>query len=81
MGSVRQTELLVRDLLDPEHKRRKKRPRLVDANVREAERRLEAALGTRVFIKDKQGRGKIVIEYRSLEDFDRVLEVMGAEKK
>ncbi|MFB3918310.1 MAG: ParB/RepB/Spo0J family partition protein [Terriglobales bacterium] len=79
--SVRQTEDLVRELLHPERKATERPARIVDPNVREAERRLESALGVRVFIKDKNGRGKIVIEYHSLEDFDRVLEVMGAEKK
>lgn len=79
--SVRQTEELVHELLHPEGARTERPPRNVDPNVREAERRLEAALGVRVFIKDKNGRGKIVLEYRTLEDFDRVLEVMGAEKR
>jgi hypothetical protein len=30
----------------------------------------------RVTITDRNGKGKIPIEYSSLEDFDRILEVM-----
>jgi ParB family transcriptional regulator, chromosome partitioning protein len=47
--------------------------RWVDPNVRAAQRSLEAALGVRVKIRDKKGRGKITIEYETLEDFDRVV--------
>jgi hypothetical protein len=31
-----------------------------------------------VAITDRNGKGKILIEYSSLEDFDRILEVMKA---
>ena len=50
--------------------------RQVDPNVRAAERDLEAALGLRVRIKDRGSKGKITIEYASLEDFDRVVEAL-----
>ena len=49
------------------------RARWVDPNVRAAQTELERVLGTRVRIRDRKGKGKIVIEYGSLEDFDRVL--------
>lgn len=79
--SVRQTEDAVAEWLhpaDPEVKRKFKEleERLVDPNVKEAERQLERSLGVRVTIKDRKGRGKIVLEYNSLEDFDRVLDVL-----
>jgi ParB family transcriptional regulator, chromosome partitioning protein len=48
-----------------------------DPNVKEAERQLMAALGTKVSIVDKGGRGKVVIEYKTLEDFDRIIESLG----
>jgi hypothetical protein len=54
--------------------------RVVDPNVREAERALQVVLGTKVMAKDRNGRGRIVIYYRDLEDFDRVMEVMGTKK-
>jgi ParB family transcriptional regulator, chromosome partitioning protein len=53
-------------------------PTPVDPNVRAAETELQRLLGTRVRITDHSGKGRIVIEYRSLEDFDRVLELLHA---
>ena len=50
----------------------------VDPNVKEAEQELQRALGVRVTINDRNGKGKILIEYSPLEDFDRILEVMKA---
>ena len=45
--------------------------RWVDPNVKAAQRSLEEVLGMRVRIADRRGRGKISIEYATLEDFDR----------
>jgi ParB family chromosome partitioning protein len=50
--------------------------RWVDPNVRAAQRTLETALGMRVRIRDRRGKGKITIEYGTLEDFDRVVGVL-----
>jgi hypothetical protein len=47
--------------------------RWVDPNVKAAQRSLEEVLGMRVRIADGRGRGKISIEYATLEDFDRVV--------
>ncbi|HZU21630.1 MAG TPA: ParB/RepB/Spo0J family partition protein, partial [Terriglobales bacterium] len=47
-----------------------------DPNVRAAQDELERALGCRVEVRDRKGRGKIVIHYSSLEDFDRVVEAL-----
>jgi ParB family chromosome partitioning protein len=47
--------------------------RWVDPNVRAAQRSLEVVLGMRVRIRDRKGKGKITIEYGTLEDFDRVV--------
>ena len=73
--SVRQLEDVVFELKAPAEKQ-KPAPRHVDPNVRAAEQEMERALGVRVRIKDKRGKGKIVIEYASLEDFDRVVEML-----
>jgi len=74
--SVLKTEEIVFNLRTPVEKLAE--PKLhVDPNVREAEMTLERALGCRVRIKDRNGRGKIVIEYGRLEDFDRVVEILG----
>jgi ParB family chromosome partitioning protein len=48
----------------------------VDPNVRAAEQELQRLLGCRVSVRDRRGRGKIVIEYKSIEDFDRVMEML-----
>jgi ParB family transcriptional regulator, chromosome partitioning protein len=46
----------------------------IDPNVRAAQTELERVLGVRVRITDHKGKGKIMIQYASLEDFDRVLD-------
>ncbi|MBV9086106.1 MAG: ParB/RepB/Spo0J family partition protein [Acidobacteriaceae bacterium] len=70
--SVRQTEDLVYKIVNPTEK--PSRPeRQVDPNVREAEREIQRILGVQVRISDRQGKGKIVLEYATLEDFDRIL--------
>jgi len=50
--------------------------RWVDPNVRAEQRSLEAVLGLRVRIRDRKGKGKIMIEYGTLEDFDRVVRML-----
>jgi ParB family chromosome partitioning protein len=47
--------------------------RWVDPNVKAAQLELERLLGVRVRIRDKKGRGKIVIEYHTVDDYERVL--------
>ena len=74
--SVRQTEQAVTNLVHPPEI--VENVRIVDPNVKEAEQELQRALGVRVTITDHNGRGKILLEYSSLEDFDRILEVMKA---
>jgi ParB family chromosome partitioning protein len=76
--SVRQTEEAVSNMVQP-RKTAKKAERDVDPNVREAEEQMQRALGAKVVITDRGGKGKILIEYASLEDFDRILEVMTGE--
>ncbi len=53
-----------------------RRARWVDPNVRAAQTEMERVLGMRVRIRDRKGKGKIVIEYATLEDFDRVVEML-----
>lgn len=74
--SVRQTESYVQGLLHPEHnpKREPKPAPPVDPNVREVQEQLQRALGLKVHIEDHNGRGKVIIEYAKLEDFDTLLE-------
>ena len=50
--------------------------RWVDPNVRAAQLDLERMLGVRVRIRDRKGKGKIVIEYSTVDDYDRVVEML-----
>jgi len=73
--SVRQTENYVQGLLHPERNKKEVKPEEpVDPNVREVKERLQRALGLKVTIDDHHGRGKVIIEYSRLEDFDTLLE-------
>jgi ParB family chromosome partitioning protein len=73
--SVRKTEELVYNLLHPVEKAKKvEKPQ--DPNVREAARLMQQSLGVRVEIDDHKGKGKIVLKYASLEDFDRIVEML-----
>jgi ParB family transcriptional regulator, chromosome partitioning protein len=74
--SVRQTEDLVRSLITPQE-REAKAQKAVDPNVRAAQLELQSTLGCKVEVADHKGKGKIVIHYSSLEDFDRVVEMLG----
>ncbi len=47
--------------------------RWVDPNVRSAQTELERLLGVRVKIRDRKGKGKIVIEYSTVDDYERVV--------
>ena len=50
--------------------------RWVDPNVRAAQMDLERTLGLRVRIRDRKGKGKIVIEYATVDDYERVVEML-----
>jgi len=79
--SVRQTENYVNGLINPEVKEKKGKPgpeQTADPNVREAEDRLRRSLGLKVKIEDKKGKGRVIIEYSGLEDFDALLEMLGS---
>ena len=80
--SVRQAETYIHGLLNPDTKptkmeRAKAEEAAMDPNVHEAQLRLQRALGLRVKIEDKQGAGRVVIEYANLEDFDLLMGALG----
>ena len=76
--SVRSTEKYVQGLLNPELAE-KPTPvaKALDPNVREAEDQLRRSLGLKVTIEDKKGRGKVIIEYAGVDDFDAILSALG----
>jgi ParB family chromosome partitioning protein len=54
--------------------------RWVDPNVRAAQLEMERLLGVRVRIRDRKGKGKIVIEYSTVDDYDRVVGMLRGTK-
>lgn len=54
-----------------------------DANLRDLERRLSGALGTKVAIcaGRRKGGGRIVVHYRNLDEFDRLTALLGMESE
>ena len=78
--SVRQTENYVQGLIHPERTKKEPKPEpQIDPNVREVQERLQRALGLKVHIEDNKGRGRVIIEYAKLEDFDTLLENLAGE--
>lgn len=76
--SVRATETLVQGLLNPTPRAKETKPLVViDPNVREAQDQLRRSLGLKVTIEDKKGKGKVIIEYSGVEDFDAILAALG----
>lgn len=62
--------------------RRKGKPRDKEVQspvIREVEERLQGVLGTRVRIRDKKGKGRIEVEYYSVEELNRILDVIAGE--
>lgn len=78
--SVRQTETYVHGLINPESRPGKleKVAAAQDPNVHEAQVRLQRSLGLRVRIEDKKGKGRVIIDYATLEDFDALLSALNA---
>jgi ParB family chromosome partitioning protein len=76
--SVRATENYVQGLLNPESKAKQPKAEVsVDPNVREAQDTLRRRLGLKVTIEDRKGKGKVIIEYAGVEDFDAILAALG----
>ena len=72
--SVRQTEALVRRVQDAKPGEQKTEKAAVDPNIRALQDDLSDRLGARVSIAHgKRGKGKLVIEYTSLDELDGIL--------
>ena len=75
--TVRQLEKLVSEM--NEAKEKKKIPRLMKEKpyyLRESEERLMDKFGTSVAIQEKNGKGRIEIEYLSQNDLTRILDIL-----
>ena len=80
--SVRQTEALLKSFLQPDGNVEKQTIRAEasqDANVRDAEQKLQRTLGLKVRITDRNGKGRVIIEYASVEDFDTLLKAFSVQ--
>jgi len=73
--NVRETEKLVKKLQSPT-----RQVKTIDEayllSVREVERELTSNLGTKVRLKDRNGKGSIVIDYFSNDDLNRILSLL-----
>lgn len=69
--SVRQTEALVRNYLSPAKTVSKPKK---SSDIRTLEDSLAEKLGTKVTIDDRDGKGKLVIEYKNLDILDGILD-------
>ncbi|HSC87536.1 MAG TPA: ParB/RepB/Spo0J family partition protein [Polyangiaceae bacterium] len=78
--SVRQTEELVRGAKGSKSGGGKsgggKSSDGKSASVRDLEKRLERKLGTPCEVADKEGKGRITIQYSSLDELDRILDLI-----
>jgi ParB family chromosome partitioning protein len=75
--SVRAVEALVRDgLAAPKRRTTPRKPPQVMA----LESELRTILGTKVQIQDRRGKGRILIEYYSPEEFERLLDQLRGER-
>ena len=73
--NVRETEKLVKKLQQPA-RQVKTIDEVYQLSVREVERELTSNLGTNVRLKDRNGKGSIVIDYFSNDDLNRILSLI-----
>lgn len=67
--TVRAVEKLLRQ-------QKKPKPKYIDLNVKQIEEELQRALSTKVNIISKNNKGKIVIYFYSIDEFDRIYETI-----
>lgn len=75
--SVRETEKLIKDILNPRILTKKESPKMGENLVyRELEEKIKSIMGTKVSINQKsKDKGKIEIEYYSNEELERIIEL------
>ena len=85
--SVRQTELLVKKIQYKKDAGTKSEKKVSQEDVfkagdiRAVQEKLKTSLGTKVKLDDKGGKGKIVIEYFSADERERLIEYLTGKKK
>ncbi|MDH3282169.1 MAG: ParB/RepB/Spo0J family partition protein [Gammaproteobacteria bacterium] len=71
--SVRQTEEMVRRRQRPQGQKKSRAAPPTDPDVKDLEERLAASLGARVVIQHGAQKGRLVIEYHSLDELDGIV--------
>ena len=75
--SVRATERLVQQSVEPRQRKAGRTPQTVDPNVRAAESKLRRQFGTQVrIVSEDSGRGKIEFEFYNATDLDRLYSLL-----
>ena len=74
--SVRETEKLVKRLLEGKDKQEPKKDDTLLLYVRDLERRLASTTGHRIAIKHGKKKGKLTIEYYGNEDLERICDAL-----
>jgi len=74
--SVRELEELLKNEVKPNHGKSKQKV-TENKQLKMLESNLNTYFGTKVNVKDKGGKGQIVINYLSVEDLNRLLDIMG----
>jgi ParB family chromosome partitioning protein len=75
--SVRQTESLVRSTKSGRGAKAGARGKgSKSASVRDLESRLERKLGARCEVRDKDGKGELIVRYANWDELDRILELI-----
>ena len=57
----------------------KKIKKIVNPHLEYVESNLKSYFGTKVKLKEKNGKGQIIIDYMTMDDLNRLLEMMGLE--
>lgn len=77
--SVRETEKLVKTMLNPKQKKEPVPSTAEDTAYEQLEEKLKGWLGTKVSIaRKKNNKGKIEIEYYSQEELERLIDLLGS---
>ncbi|MBN1435356.1 chromosome partitioning protein ParB, partial [Candidatus Fermentibacterales bacterium] len=75
--SVRQIEDAIGRIRKPRGKGGARKRTAGGAEARMLEHQLQRLLGTRVRVRDAKGKGTIEIAYSSLDELDRILDILG----
>lgn len=78
--NVRETEKFVNEQLNPKESKAHKRT-AKDVNILDIEERLKSALGTKVDLQHRNNKGKIIIEYYSNDEFERIIDIITNTRK